>query len=137
MVERLGCKRVGVLGLSFKAGTDDVRESPVVPLVETLLGRGYDVKLHDENVDPAKLIGANRSFVERALPHIASLMSPTVAGVLDHAEVVVIANGSAEYRSVPSRLRDGQTVIDLVGLKNGHHENGHGELRGSYEGICW
>lgn len=116
LVERAGRKKIGVLGLSFKAGTDDVRESPVVPLVETLLGRGFQVSLYDEKVDPEKLIGANRSFLERELPHLASLMRPSIAEVLAEAEVVVIANGTAAFRRVPELMRVDQILVDLVGF---------------------
>lgn len=116
MVESTGRKRIAVLGLSFKAGTDDVRESPAVPLVETLAGRGYQVAVFDERVDPARLIGANKSFLERELPHIASMMRPTLDDALAEAEVVVIANGSPTFRQVASLLQDGQVLIDLVGI---------------------
>lgn len=116
MVERAGGKRIGILGLSFKAGTDDVRESPVVPLVETLVGRGYEVSIYDEKVDPARLIGANKSFLERELPHIASLMRASIRDVVEPAEVVVVANGSPSFRHVRQMMRDGQVLVDLVGV---------------------
>jgi GDP-mannose 6-dehydrogenase len=119
LVEHTGCRNVAVLGLSFKGGTDDVRESPVVPLVETLVGRGYRVGVYDEVVDPARLVGANKSFLERELPHAP-------------AEVVVIANGSPAFRRVPQLVRKDQVLIDLAGISNGHRR-----IRGSYEGICW
>jgi GDP-mannose 6-dehydrogenase len=132
MVERTGAKDVGILGLSFKAGTDDVRESSVVPLVETLVGRGYRVSIYDEEVDLSKLIGSNKSYLETELPHIALLMRSSVDEVLAQSDVVVIANGSPAFRDVRYRLRDSQTLIDLVGIAK--HGNG---LRGRYEGICW
>jgi GDP-mannose 6-dehydrogenase len=115
-VEKTGRKRVGILGLSFKAGTDDVRESPSVPLVETLIGRGYQVVVYDENVEPDRLIGANRVFLERELPHIASIMRPSIQQVLEESDVVVIANGSRAFRDVPGLLGPEQVVIDLVGV---------------------
>jgi len=132
MVERTGCKKVGVLGLSFKAGTDDVRESPVVTLVETLVGRGYRVSVYDETVVPEQLIGANKSFLERELPHIAALMRSSVDAVLEDAEVVVLTNGGEACRRVPQMIRDNQVLIDVAGISNGHTQ-----IRGSYEGICW
>lgn len=132
LVERTGRKKVGVLGLSFKPGTDDVRESPVVSLVETLLGRGYGVCVYDEKVVPDRLIGANRSFLERELPHIASLMRRSLGEVLVQAEVVVVATGSATFRRVPGLLREDQILIDLAGIGAGN-----GDVRGTYEGICW
>ena len=132
LVEGTGRKRVGILGLSFKAGTDDVRESPVVPLVETLVGRGYQVNVYDEIVEPDKLIGANKSFLERELPHIASLMRRSIDDVVSEAEVVVVANGSPAFRRVPRLLREDQVLVDLVGAARVN-----GELRGGYEGIGW
>ncbi len=132
MIERTGFKNVGVLGLSFKADTDDVRESPMVTLVETLVGRGYRVRLFDENVKPDRLIGANKSFLDREIPHIASLMVATVAEVVHNSEVVVIANNSAAFRAVPALLSEDQYLIDLVGLARDNQEK-----RGTYEGICW
>ncbi|MDP8924337.1 MAG: nucleotide sugar dehydrogenase [Chloroflexota bacterium] len=132
LVEDTGRKRVGILGLSFKAGTDDVRESPVVPLVETLVGRGYEVKVYDEKVVPDKLIGANRSFLERELPHIASLMRSSIDDVVAEAEVVVVANGSPAFRQVPRLMREDQVLVDLAGAARVN-----GEMRGGYEGICW
>ena len=119
LVEQTGRKRIGVLGLSFKAGTDDVRESPSVPLVETLLGRGYQVRVYDEHVRPDRLIGANKTYLNRELPHIASLMCSSVEEVVAMAEVVVIANGTPGFRRVPELLRADQILIDLIGLTTG------------------
>jgi GDP-mannose 6-dehydrogenase len=132
MVEAAGRKKVGVLGLSFKAGTDDVRESPVVPLIETLVGRGYEVTVYDEKVEPEKLVGANRTFLERELPHIASLMRRTVNDVISASEVVVLANSSPEFGQVADSLREDQILVDLVGVVK-DKLNG----RGGYEGLCW
>ncbi len=120
LVEQTERKRIGVLGLSFKAGTDDVRESPSVPLVETLVGRGYQVRVYDEHVRPDRLIGANKTYLNRELPHIASLMCSSVEEVVAMAEVVVIANGTAAFRQVPALLRADQILIDLVGLTTGY-----------------
>src|SRR5690606_11159466 len=89
MVERTGRKRVGVVGLTFKAGTDDVRESPVVPFVETLSGRGYLVRVYDEIVDLTRLVGANRSYLEQELPHIASMLRPSLEKMVEEVDVVV------------------------------------------------
>lgn len=132
LVENTGRKKIGILGLSFKAGTNDVRESPVVALIETLSGRGYQVSVYDEKVEPARLVGANRAFLERELPHIASLMRSSIDEVVAQAEVVVVANGSPVFRRVPKLLREDQILIDLVGIAKDSHE-----LRGQYEGICW
>ena len=116
LVEAAGGHRVGVLGLSFKAGTDDVRESPVLTLGETLVGRGYEVRVYDEQVAPDRLTGANKAFLERRLPHIAALMQPAPADVITPSDTIVIANGNPAFRTVPALLREGQVLIDLVGL---------------------
>jgi len=131
LVENTMRQRIGVLGLSFKPATDDVRESPTIVLIETLVGRGYEVSVYDEIVDPEKLIGVNRAFLQRALPHIASLMRDSLEEVIQGTEVVVIANGSPGFRRVPELLREGQFLIDLVGMAKGSTN------RGNYEGICW
>ena len=114
-VEESGRRAIGVLGLAFKAGTDDVRESPVVSLVETLIGRGYRVSLYDELVDPDQLTGANRSFLRREIPHIAALMRPSIDAVVAEAEVVVVANQAERFRHVPELMRPDQLLIDLAG----------------------
>jgi GDP-mannose 6-dehydrogenase len=132
LVEKTGRKRVGVLGLSFKSGTDDVRDSPVVPLIETLLGRGYQVRVYDDKVEPEKLVGANKSFLERELPHIASLMRSAIDDVVAQSDVVVVANGSPAFRQVPGLIRQDQVLVDLVGAARVN-----GEMRGEYAGICW
>jgi GDP-mannose 6-dehydrogenase len=132
LVERTGQKRAGILGLSFKAGTDDVRESPNVALVETLVGRGYEVSVYDEHVDPERLVGENRASLERELPHIAALMRSSIDDVLAEADVVVVANGSPAFRDVPGLLREGQLLVDLVGVAK---TNGRGPE--GYDGICW
>jgi len=132
MVERTGKQKIGILGLSFKAGTDDIRESPIVPLVETLVGRGYEVSIYDETVVPDQLIGANRAFLERGIPHIASLMRSSVDEVVDEAEAIVITNNSAAYREVASRTRPGQVLIDFIGIAKRNDR-----MRAQYDGICW
>jgi GDP-mannose 6-dehydrogenase len=131
MVERTGRNRIGVLGLSFKAGTDDVRESPIVPLVETLVGRGYEVRVFDCDVKLENLVGKNRNFVERALPHIASIMRNCMEEVITESEVVVLGNGNERYREAAQLIREGQILIDLSGVAKNH------QTRGTYEGICW
>ena len=132
MIEQTHCHRIGILGLSFKNDTDDVRESPAIALVETLVGRGYRVAVYDEHVEPGKLVGANRAFLERELPHIASLMRASVEEVLGESEVLVITNGTLDFGFVPQMMRADQILIDLVGIaKNKTVSQGH------YEGICW
>jgi GDP-mannose 6-dehydrogenase len=132
LVESTMHQRIGVLGLSFKPATDDVRESPTITLIETLFGRGYEISVYDEIVKPENLIGVNRAFLERALPHIASLMRCSLEEVIQEVDVVVIANGSPEFSRVPQLLRDDQILIDLVGIAKCYNN-----VRGNYEGICW
>ncbi|HYG81628.1 MAG TPA: UDP-glucose/GDP-mannose dehydrogenase family protein [Pyrinomonadaceae bacterium] len=131
MVLRTGRKRVGVLGFSFKAGTDDLRESPMVSLIETLIGKGMQLSIYDRDVSLARLFGANREYIEREIPHISQLMRASVREVLDSADVLVIGNKAAEFREIEGQLREGQIVIDLVRLF------GNRVSDESYRGICW
>ena len=131
LVARLGRRRVGVLGLSFKAGTDDLRESPMVDLIERLLGKGYSVRVYDSSVNLARLVGANKDYIVAHVPHIAELMVDSIGEVIDHAEVLVIGNGAAEFRQLVAQLPADKTVIDLVGIER------DGVPDGRYEGICW
>jgi GDP-mannose 6-dehydrogenase len=126
-----GNRRVGVLGFSFKAGTDDLRESPMVELAERLIGKGYDLRFYDRNVSLACLHGANRDYILNRIPHISRLMVPTVQDVLEHAQTIVIGNGSPEFADVPRRIGDGQTVIDFVRVCDSR------TIVGVYEGLCW
>jgi GDP-mannose 6-dehydrogenase len=130
MVLRTGHKQVGVLGFSFKAGTDDLRESPMVTLIETLLGKGLELVIYDRDVSLARLFGSNKAYIEEEIPHIAKLMRGSIDEVLESANTIVIGNRSEEFRQIESRLRPGQTVIDLVRLFNRMSGDG-------YQGICW
>jgi GDP-mannose 6-dehydrogenase len=122
-------RRIGVLGFSFKAGTDDLRESPVVELIEQMIGKGYDLRLYDRNVHLAQLVGANRDYILEAVPHIARLMVDDVKDVLDHADLILIGTNDAGYRDIESDLSPDQIVIDLAGL---------GQFKsGRYNGINW
>jgi GDP-mannose 6-dehydrogenase len=134
LVKAYGRKQIGVLGLSFKHGTDDLRESPVVTLVEELMGKGYDVHIFDRNVSVARLMGANKEYIEREVPHIARLMCSSIEELLERSEVVVIGNNGEEHERVFGDLRNGHRIIDLSGLLNGKHKNIN-EVH--YEGICW
>lgn len=131
MILRTGKKRVGLLGLSFKAGTDDLRESPMVTLVETLIGKGIKVSIYDRDVSLARLFGANKEYIEREIPHISQLMCESVKEVLEDAEVLVVGNKSEEFRQAGSELRGDQVLIDLVRLF------GDRVTGGPYQGICW
>src|SRR3982750_1667373 len=131
MVLATGKKRVGVLGFSFKAGTDDLRESPMVALIETLIGKGMQLAIYDRDVSLARLFGANKEYIEREIPHISQLMRASVEEVLEHAEVLIVGNKAEEFRDIAGRLREEQTLIDLVRLFEGRTSGG------AYEGICW
>jgi len=126
-----GKKKVGVLGLSFKAGTDDLRESPMVNVIERLLGKGYDIRVYDKNVNMARLIGANRDYLLNLIPHISSLLVESLDEVLKHAEVLVIGNKSAEFDGIVDRVRPDQVVVDLVRVAPLTTQEG------KYYGICW
>lgn len=132
MIIAAGCKSIGMLGFSFKAGTDDLRESPLVEVLETLLGKGYQIKIYDRNVSLARLHGANRAYIEREIPHIATLMCDSLDEVLAQSDVIVIGNNSREFSEALKRVRPDQKVIDLVRiLKDADH------IDAQYEGICW
>lgn len=109
-----GNTRVGVFGFSFKAGTDDLRESPVIEVIERLIGKGYDLRIYDRNVNIAALVGANRDFILNRIPHISRLMAPSIEAVLAHAQTVVIGNQDPEFRQIQEKLREDQCLIDLV-----------------------
>ncbi len=126
-----GHRKIGVLGFSFKAGTDDLRESPMVELTERLIGKGYELRIYDKNVSLAALHGANRDYILNKIPHISRLMVHSMEEVLAHAQTIVIGNGSPEFADVPRRIGEGQTVIDFVRVSESR------SVLGVYEGICW
>ena len=126
-----GKRKVGILGFSFKAGTDDLRESPMVELTERLIGKGYDLRVYDRSVSLACLHGANREYILHRIPHISRLMVPSVDDVLRHAQTIVIGNAAPEFADVPRRIGDGQTIIDFVRVCDSR------SILGVYEGICW
>jgi GDP-mannose 6-dehydrogenase len=130
MISDKGHRKIGVLGFAFKAGTDDLRESPMVEVIEHLIGKGYDLRVYDRNVQLSALTGANREYILNHIPHISRLMVETMDEVLEHAQSVVIGNGADEFRQVPSRLKRGQVLIDFVRIV----EQRSG---GTYDGICW
>ena len=133
LVLKTGKNRIAMLGLSFKAATDDLRESPQVQLVKRLLGEGRRIRIWDDNVSLGRLIGSNRQYIEEVIPHIGSLLSTSLAEVLKDAEVVVIATRGLNREELRTGLRTDQIVIDLVNLDRGSRPTTPGE----YEGICW
>lgn len=124
-----GRPRTLVVGLSFKAGTDDLRESPMVRLVETLIGRGVPVRVYDPRVRLSALVGANREYIEREIPHIGSLLVENLAEGLRDAELVVVGSDDPEVDRLPSLVRENQKLIDLVGRLAEQ-----GKAKG---GVCW
>jgi GDP-mannose 6-dehydrogenase len=126
-----GSRKVGILGFSFKAGTDDLRESPVVELTERLIGKGFDLRVYDSNVRLASIHGANRNYILNHIPHISRLMVQTVEEILEHARTIVIGNAAPEFKEIPKRLVDGQTLIDFVRISESR------SVSGIYEGLCW
>ena len=127
----LGRRRIAVLGFSFKAGTDDLRESPQIELIERLIGKGYDLRLYDRSVNLAALTGANRDYIRNAIPHINSIMVESLDEALEHGEIVIVGNNAAEFAEVPARLNKNQTLIDLVRI------GGTEQLGDRYDGINW
>lgn len=131
MVLQTGRKRIGVLGLSFKSGTDDLRESPMVALIETLIGKGLKLAIYDRDVELARLFGANKEYIEREIPHISSLMRADLSEVIDSSEVVIIGKKEDEFRRLADKLNNGRVIIDLVRLFEVR------DSRASYQGMCW
>jgi GDP-mannose 6-dehydrogenase len=127
-----GSRRIAFLGISFKAGTDDLRESPQVALVERLIGKGHDLAVYDRNVHLARLMGANRAYIEEVIPHIGDILSDDLAATVGHGELIVVGNPAPEFKELPRLMRPGQRVFDLVripGLKDALGER--------YDGVNW
>jgi GDP-mannose 6-dehydrogenase len=131
-VRKTGKNKVGVLGLSFKAGTDDLRESPIVSMIESLIGKGYVVSVYDEEVSLAKIHGANKRYIEQSIPHISSLLKDSIDEVLNQSEVLVVAKKGKCFEENVSGLNHGSMVIDLVRIFSNPLKR-----PASYEGICW
>ena len=131
MVLSTGRKRVGVLGLSFKSGTDDLRESPMVSLIETLIGKGLKLSIYDRDVELARLFGANKSYIEHEIPHISQLMRPDLNDVVESSEVLVIGKKDDDFRMLGDKLNNGRIVIDLVRMLEAR------QGMKSYQGMCW
>jgi GDP-mannose 6-dehydrogenase len=120
-----------VLGFSFKPNTDDLRESPHVALVEALIGKGKQVKVFDPHIQYSRLMGANRRFIDAAVPHVIDLLANSVDEVLDSCDCIVVANRDPLYESALDRIRPGQVVIDLVRIR------GSAVSEGAYQGLSW
>ncbi len=131
LIQSTGKRKIGLLGLSFKEGTDDLRESPLVTVVETLIGKGYEIRIYDRNVNLAKLMGANKAYIEQHIKHISDLFVDSVDEILETSECIVIGNADPEFTDIPGRVRPDQVVVDFVRVNR--------ELisADNYQGICW
>ena len=127
-----GKKRVGLLGFSFKAGTDDLRESPIVILAEALLGKGFSLCIYDKNVSLARLVGANKEYINTQIPHLSSLLTESIDEVLDKSDVIVVGNGAPEFGDALTRTREDHIILDLVRVHTPRDQ-----IKGDYRGICW
>jgi GDP-mannose 6-dehydrogenase len=132
MIGDYGVRNVAFLGISFKAGTDDLRESPQVTLVERLIGKGFNLRIYDRNVHLSRLLGANRAYIEGAIPHIADILSDDMDAVLAHGDLVIIGNPAPEFKFLGSQVRADQKVLDLVRIPGLSAELGE-----RYSGINW
>lgn len=132
LIKKTGRKKVGILGLSFKPGTDDLRESPMVALIEKLIGKGYHISIYDKEVSLAKIIGSNKRYIQSTIPHISSLMKRTAEIVINDADVIVVGKENREFKDITSKVEENKILIDLVRVVRNPEEN-----EGCYEGICW
>jgi GDP-mannose 6-dehydrogenase len=133
MVLQTGKRKIGMLGLSFKAATDDLRESPQVQLVKRLIAEGREIQIWDDNVSLGRLIGSNREYIEQVIPHIGLLLNANLEEVLKDAEVVVIGTRDLNWDSLKNSIRRDQEVIDLVNLEKSRRP----QITSAYKGICW
>jgi GDP-mannose 6-dehydrogenase len=136
MIRATNLRRIGLLGLSFKAGTDDLRESPIVSLAEQLIGKGYELAIYDRNVRIASLVGANRDYILHHIPHIGRLLVDAPKAVFDCSDVIVMATAEKEFGDLVARHAAGKAVIDLVGSWELTQSSGAGAIK-SYDGIAW
>jgi len=131
MVMERGKKKVGILGFSFKPGTDDLRESPIVEVAEVLLGKGYDLKVHDKNVHLSNLIGRNRQYVNEKIPHLEKIITDDFDEVVGNSELIIVANKEKDYADLPERYPE-KDIIDLVRIDCDFDKGNE-----NYHGICW
>lgn len=130
MIMSKGKRKIGILGLSFKAGTDDLRCSPIVDVIETLLGKGYEIKIYDKNVKVSELTGTNKDFIEAKIPHLQEFITDDLDYVIDNSDVVIITNKEAEFNNILTEYNN-KIILDLVRVWNDV------DYEGYYEGIAW
>ena len=127
-----GRKKIGLLGFSFKADTDDLRESPMVILAEALLGKGYELCIYDRNVSLARLVGANKLYINEQIPHLSSHLCESIDQVVEQSEVIVIGNAAPEFSEAVTKCRPDQVIVDLVRIPMDFSK-----VNAQYDGICW
>jgi GDP-mannose 6-dehydrogenase len=132
LINETGKKKIGILGLSFKPGTDDLRESPMVELAEKLIGKGYTLQIYDREVSLAKLIGSNKKYIEKVIPHISSLLKPSLNEVIKSSQLIIIGKNTEDIKKAVARADGGKIVLDLVRIFSTTQER-----VANYEGICW
>ncbi|HEX2957190.1 MAG TPA: nucleotide sugar dehydrogenase, partial [Chitinispirillaceae bacterium] len=125
-------KSMGFIGMSFKGGTDDLRESPVIEVIETLLGKGFKIQIYDKYVSLARLVGANKDYIEREIPHISLHMKQSLDDLVSNSEVIVICNQIEESDSIFKMVKKEQIIIDLARVVKNYDK-----LECQYQGICW
>lgn len=123
-------RRIGMLGLSFKAGTDDLRESPLVELAEKLIGKGYELRIYDRNVEYARVFGANKEYIQSRIPHVSSLLCADFDEVIDQSDVILLGNADPSFADLAKQPPAGKQVLDLIGFMES-------STREQLEGICW
>ncbi len=131
MVTERGFRKIGILGFSFKPGTDDLRESPIVEVAEILLGKGYDLKVHDKNVHLSNLVGRNRQYINEKIPHLERVITDNLNEVIESSELIIVANKEREYADLPERYPE-KDIIDLVRINCDFNKSSK-----NYRGICW
>ena len=126
-----GRKKIGFLGFAFKNGTDDLRESPVVTLIETLLGKGYELAIYDSNVLLSKVMGKNKDYLMDHIPHISGIIKESMDEVIRGSDVIVIGNKAPEFKNIIDTIPEDKIILDLVRIDNNRVSEGN------YVGICW
>jgi GDP-mannose 6-dehydrogenase len=123
-------RNIGLRGLSFKAGTDDLRESPLVDLAEKLIGKGYNLAIYDKNIELAKIKGSNKDYINLHIPHVSNLLNKSLDDVVAQSDVLVIGNGDQEFKQIVENPPKGKIIVDLFGLMNTASDD-------QKHGICW
>jgi GDP-mannose 6-dehydrogenase len=133
VISGYGKRKIALLGLSFKSGTDDLRESPLVELAERLIGKGFELSIFDKNVEHARILGANKEYIESKIPHVSSLLKSDFDAVVNDADVLILGNGDKAFGEMLKNPPAGKQVFDLVGFLKKEATDSNT----SYEGICW